>query len=142
MSDDKPEPGWLHRFTPQEQDEINQEMWRVCSLWNTYIHGLANGTIPPGLHPPPALSSFFGALIESQNPLQSIENKLNPYDHDDLEAVNATLYRMMSFGDMMFKFGQYAAQQGYLHANLTQCNCGTVADADLAKFIGNPLDPK
>ena len=133
--------GLQHRYSPDETSAINDEMRDACNLWNTYIHSLANGTIPPGLHPPPALSGLFSQLIEGQNPLQSIEPKLNYTDPDDLEAATSVLYRVMSFGDMMFKFGQWAAQRGYLHANLTQCNCGTVADEDLNKFLDKPVDP-
>jgi hypothetical protein len=133
-----------HSFNQETVGTIRVEMERIANIWNAYLLQLTDSSVAVGIHPPPALCEFYTEMLDRSNPLEPLFIEGEPCNvcpRVPQEAVDTVMYTIMSFGDLMFRFGQYASARGLLHSNMTQCNCGSVDDSALAKLL-HTEDPK
>jgi hypothetical protein len=116
-----------HEFTPQEKDDIRNESWWIAQAWNEFTDELQNSRVSGGAHTPPAMADLHMFLLTHDN----IEaSTLGPFDEE-------MQHKMSTFGDIMFRFGQFCARRGLLHANLTTCNClDSALEEELNKILG------
>ena len=127
--------------TREEEQEIEKQTQDLLLAWNELSDRYFNGDVHHGEHPPPALMSIYEAILTTHNPLQVVSAVSMGMTPDGLtfgEALTEALGQIIAYGDTMFRFAQFCTTRGLLHANLVPCNCNTVSDEELRKWLGTP----
>ena len=119
-----------HAYEGEEAEALQKEVNDLQNLWNAYIELTSDSRIEVGLHPPPAFMAMYAALLEINPPLVEVVEVVE-HTQEVFEALQTAMTRVVAFADAMFRFGQWCVSQGMLHANATQCQCGTPTDDEI-----------
>jgi hypothetical protein len=130
-----------HKFSGEEAATIAKEIERLTELWNVYIAQLFDGDQALSVHTPPALASVYSVLLTDHSPLLPLLGFVRPTQRATL-AAKLALANIASYGDTMFRFGQWCVAQGVKYADFTQCKCGTVSDTELFELVQKETEEK
>jgi hypothetical protein len=113
-------------YTAEEKRQSQVDIDNLCSAWNIFCHERENG-VEGNVHMPPALFAATGRIFEEVN------------DGNEMKMMlpQILIDRFAEFGSVMFEFGQRAARDGVLSANMVQCKCSEVTDEEIQKLTSN-----
>lgn len=114
-----------HVFDELSHERIVEQFDSIEKLLEKFFDELHNSNKSLAPHIPPAM--FGLALImmgDEHSPVSDLGEQVqnNPDLAEPLQAVCA---KIVAYGDMMFRFGQFCTTQGLWHEGLVQCNCLT-----------------
>lgn len=128
-------------YTADEKAVIEREVEALSNLWNAHMQEVGDSNIPYGVHPPPSIFALYHTLLTSHHssPAVFMAEFADSEDSERWEHfIEETMGRVVAYGDVMFRFGQWCVSRGLLHANLIPCKCASVTDDMLSQLLEGP----
>lgn len=118
------------------KDPMLQEEGRtLANLWNAQSVEQQNSATPHSVHPAPAVEHLLCKLLAHPGGPLDILRLTVPDEGSIDERLVDIVYVMVTYGDALFRFGQYCALRGLLYSNLTACKCSNVSVDDINRLL-------